>query len=175
MRREQHRAPLALEPLDQSPELPSRLRVEPARGLIQKQNLRVPDSAQATASRCFWPPDSFEYHVCRLSVSETSSSRLWTSVPLHKTTERAAAFPPRSACPKRLVSCSEMPAVDAAIRIGLQVRPRARPRLKWRESSLQGSRLSLSSRRRLGPSSPKHSPACTLEIQPVTAAGASNP
>src|ERR1035437_2832172 len=97
MRREQHRASFALKPFNQSPELPPGLRVEPTGGLVQEPNGRgppplggsprnrragPPTKAQATASLCFWPPDSFEYHVRRLSVSETNSSKLCTSVPL---------------------------------------------------------------------------------------------
>ena len=50
-------------------ELPTRLRIQTGRWLVEEEELRVPTSAHATARRCFCPPDSPPTLASRFSPS----------------------------------------------------------------------------------------------------------
>src|SRR5207248_7388630 len=74
MRREQHRPAARAEPEDDVPELPPRLGSRPVVGSSRKSSSGSLTSAQATARRCFCPPESRSVHDARLSDNPTSSS-----------------------------------------------------------------------------------------------------
>ena len=105
----------------------------PVVGSSRNSRSGSPTSAQATASRCFCPPDSLPYQASRLSRARRWRAARRRSAPARRTTGTAAAISPTVSFSLSCVSCSGMPrrcrsrVASRSPSAGRAPRPRRRP------------------------------------------------
>ena len=146
----------------------------PVVGSSRKSSSGSPTSAQATARRCFWPPESFSYQASRFSSSDTARSTSSGVAPAREERAEEASGSRRRRAGRAGASAGATRRAARAARArrspSASRAPRRRPRSD--RAGPRGSRRSSSCPRRSGRAGRSTRPRGTSRSRPSTASDA---